>query len=109
MFALHQHQSNYYHQMNILVLGGSQAAKIFAENLPIIFKNLEESKIPLKVFQQCQKNQTEQMAASNSSDEGSKSEIIVDQEKEETSDESVEQIETADIMPSKLEEQVIGK
>ena len=56
-----------------------------------------------------QKNQTEQMAASNSSDEGSNSEIIVDQEKEETSDESVEQIETADIMPSKLEEQVIGK
>ena len=50
-----------YDFMNILVLGGSQAAKIFADNLPIILKNLQESKIPLKVFQQCQKNQTEQL------------------------------------------------
>jgi len=56
-----------------------------------------------------QKNQTEQIAASNLNDEVLKSGIIADQEKKETPNESVEQIETTDIIPSKLEEQVIGK
>ena len=56
-----------------------------------------------------QKNQTEQMTASNLNDEVLKSGIIADQEKKETPNESVEQIETTDVIPSKLEEQVIGK
>ncbi len=47
--------------LNILVLGGSQAAKIFAEEFPQIFKKLSESKIRIKIYQQCQKNQNEQL------------------------------------------------
>ena len=42
--------------LKILVLGGSQAAKIFAEELPPIFEKLNNDVIKLKIFQQCQKN-----------------------------------------------------
>jgi len=48
---------NNYDKINILVLGGSQAAKIFAEKLPVIFKKLNDSGAPIKIFQQCQPNQ----------------------------------------------------
>ena len=34
--------------LNILVLGGSQAAKSFGENLPIIFENCLKKNIKLK-------------------------------------------------------------
>ncbi len=47
--------------IKILVLGGSQAAKVFAEKLPEIFEKLKDIQIPLKVFQQCQKNQNERL------------------------------------------------
>ena len=47
--------------LNILVLGGSQAARIFAEELPQIFKKLKDSKIKIKVYQQCQKSQNDQL------------------------------------------------
>ena len=40
-------------KLKILILGGSQAAKIFAEKLPEIFKECNEAKIPLKIYQQC--------------------------------------------------------
>ncbi len=40
-------------KIRILVLGGSQAAKVFAEKLPEIFKLCKNSKIDLEVFQQC--------------------------------------------------------
>ena len=50
-----------FNQMKILVLGGSQAAKIFAEELPKIFEKLKDTKKPLKIYQQCQKNQTEEL------------------------------------------------
>ncbi len=40
-------------KLAILVLGGSQAAKIFAEKLPDIFKKCVNSNINLKIFQQC--------------------------------------------------------
>ncbi len=40
-------------KLAILVLGGSQAAKIFAEKLPHIFEKCEKSNISLKIFQQC--------------------------------------------------------
>ena len=40
-------------QLKILILGGSQAAKIFAEKLPKIFKQCIENKVNLEIFQQC--------------------------------------------------------
>ncbi len=48
--------------LRILVLGGSQAAKIFAEKLPPIFSKLKESKINIKVYHQCQKEQNEALS-----------------------------------------------
>ena len=48
--------------INILVLGGSQGAKIFAEKLPQVFKDLKESGIPLTVYQQCQTNQEDELS-----------------------------------------------
>ena len=47
--------------MNILILGGSQAAKIFAEKLPNIFIQLNNRKVKIKIFQQCQPEQTEDL------------------------------------------------
>ncbi len=49
-------------ELRILVIGGSQAAKSFAEELPVIFTKLKNSKVPLKIFQQCQENQYEQLS-----------------------------------------------
>ena len=40
-------------KLRILILGGSQAAKIFAEKLTKIFKECNEAKISLKIYQQC--------------------------------------------------------
>ncbi len=40
-------------KLKILILGGSQAAKIFAELLPEIFKECIKTKISLKIYQQC--------------------------------------------------------
>ena len=48
--------------VKVLVLGGSQAAKVFAEKLPHIFKKCKDSEIPLKIYQQCMKNQNEQLS-----------------------------------------------
>ncbi len=48
--------------LKILVLGGSQAAKIFAEILPPIFEQIKKSKISIKIYQQCQKNQSNELA-----------------------------------------------
>ena len=45
-------------KIKILVLGGSQAAKIFAERLPKIFRNLKESGLPIKVFSNVKKIKT---------------------------------------------------
>jgi len=46
-------------KINILILGGSQAAKSFAEKLPPIFKKCKDEKIKLELYQQCLKNQSE--------------------------------------------------
>ena len=51
-----------YENFNILILGGSQGAKVFAEKLPHVFKKLKNSGISLKVFQQCQLNQKEELS-----------------------------------------------
>ena len=40
-------------RIKILILGGSQAAKIFAEKLPKIFEKCHIYGVPLKIFQQC--------------------------------------------------------
>jgi UDP-N-acetylglucosamine--N-acetylmuramyl-(pentapeptide) pyrophosphoryl-undecaprenol N-acetylglucosamine transferase len=48
--------------IKILVLGGSQAAKIFAEKLPKIFEKLKNSEISIQVYQQCKKEQKEQLS-----------------------------------------------
>ena len=40
-------------KLKILILGGSQAAKIFAERLPEIFKECKKAEISLKIYQQC--------------------------------------------------------
>ena len=45
----------------ILVLGGSQAAKIFAEKLPKVFKKCKEESFEIKVFQQCLENQNKEI------------------------------------------------
>ena len=47
--------------IKILVLGGSQGASIFAEELPKIFERLKNSNVAIKVFQQCKKNQKEKL------------------------------------------------
>ena len=49
------------HKINILVLGGSQAAKIFAETLPEIFLKCSNQGIPIKVYQHCLFSQTDQL------------------------------------------------
>ena len=48
--------------IKILVLGGSQAAKIFAEELPFVFEKLKRSEIRIKIYQQCLKDQTLQLS-----------------------------------------------
>ncbi len=44
-------------EISILILGGSQAAKSFAEKLPKIVGQCTKEKIKLRLFQQCLKNQ----------------------------------------------------
>ena len=47
--------------LNILVLGGSQAAKIFAEILPEIFIELKNNNIDFKIYQQCLEDQKKEL------------------------------------------------
>ena len=46
-------ERNQKEKISILVLGGSQAAKVFAETLPTIFKKCSSLGIPLKIYQHC--------------------------------------------------------
>ena len=46
-------------KIRILILGGSQAAKIFAETLPNIFRKCLDAGISIKIYQHCLINQTE--------------------------------------------------
>ena len=48
-------------KLNILILGGSQAAKIFAETLPNIFHQCSKQGIDLKIYQQCLSNQNSEL------------------------------------------------
>ena len=47
--------------LNILVLGGSQAAKSFGELLPKVFEECTKKNIKIKIFQQCTESQTEKL------------------------------------------------
>ena len=51
-----------FNDLKILILGGSQAAKVFAEVLPPIFEKIKNSEISIKIYQQCQKNQNDQLS-----------------------------------------------
>ncbi len=48
-------------KMNILILGGSQAAKIFAETLPEIFRDCLNNGIKIKIYQHCPPSQNESL------------------------------------------------
>ena len=48
---------NTFENPKILVLGGSQAARVFAEELPEIFKKLKDDMPQIKIYQQCQEEQ----------------------------------------------------
>ena len=50
-------------ELKILVLGGSQAAQIFAEILPKIFKQCSEKGIPIKIIQQCLPDQNQELSS----------------------------------------------
>ena len=48
--------------IRILVVGGSQAAKVFAQKLPQIFKKLKDSGMSIKIYQQCQEKQNDYLS-----------------------------------------------
>jgi len=48
--------------LNILILGGSQAAKSFGELLPKVFEECKNENINIKVFQQCIESQKEKIS-----------------------------------------------
>ncbi len=52
---------NKFDKLKILVLGGSQGAEIFAEELPQIFKKIKDSGVSVKIYQQCQNEQNSQL------------------------------------------------
>jgi UDP-N-acetylglucosamine--N-acetylmuramyl-(pentapeptide) pyrophosphoryl-undecaprenol N-acetylglucosamine transferase len=51
-----------FEKIKILVLGGSQAAKVFAEKLPHIFKRCKKEGMLIKVYQQCLANQNDELS-----------------------------------------------
>ncbi len=62
-FKIQATDQNKLSDLKILVLGGSQAAKIFGEELPEIFIKLKNLNIPIKIFQQCQREQNQQLSS----------------------------------------------
>ena len=51
------------YKINLLVLGGSQAARIFAETLPEIFLKCSNQGIPITVYQHCLPSQNDQLSS----------------------------------------------
>ncbi len=62
LFKDNSQNQNTSDKLTLLVLGGSQAAKVFAEILPNIFKECKNKGIPLKILQQCLPNQNEELS-----------------------------------------------
>ena len=54
-------KQNNFDYLKILVLGGSQGAKVFAEELPQIFKKLKNSGLQIKIYQQCLNEQNKEL------------------------------------------------
>ena len=52
---------NRFKNFSILVLGGSQAAKVFAEVLPNIFKECSDQGIKIKIYQHCLPSQNQNL------------------------------------------------
>ncbi len=50
-------KNNFKDELNILILGGSQAAKVFAEKLPKIFHKLKDDGCNIMIYQQCMPQQ----------------------------------------------------
>ena len=48
-------------KLNILILGGSQAAKIICRNFPKIFKKCNNNGVSLKIYQHCLPHQNEKL------------------------------------------------
>ena len=55
-------QIDRFDNLKVLVLGGSQAARVFADLLPQIFKKFKNSQLSIKVYQQCKKKQNEELS-----------------------------------------------
>ena len=60
-FSENYSKNNFKSKIAILVLGGSQAAKIFAEILPEIFKKCSKQGINLKIYQHCLSTQNDNL------------------------------------------------
>ncbi len=58
-FKTNQKKENSDEKLKILILGGSQAAKVFGEKLPHIFSECSSKKIALKIYQQCLPHQND--------------------------------------------------
>jgi UDP-N-acetylglucosamine--N-acetylmuramyl-(pentapeptide) pyrophosphoryl-undecaprenol N-acetylglucosamine transferase len=56
-----ENYNNRFDDIKVLILGGSQAAKVFAEKLPPIFEKIKNDGISIKVYQQCQSKQNNQL------------------------------------------------
>ena len=54
--------SDRFDDIKILILGGSQAAKVFAEKLPNILEKFKNTEMKIKVYQQCLNLQNNQLA-----------------------------------------------
>ena len=59
---INKKESNELKKLKILVLGGSQGAKVFANELPQIFEKLKIKGTLIEIYQQCQKNQNDQLS-----------------------------------------------
>ena len=48
-------------KLQILILGGSQAAEVFGEKLPAIFKKCSSKGVPIKIYQHCLPHQNDKI------------------------------------------------
>ena len=61
-FKIEENQKKRFENINILVLGGSQAAKVFADKLPKILVKFKHFEMPIKIYQQCQNKQNNELS-----------------------------------------------
>ena len=54
---------NNFKGLSLLILGGSQAAQVFAEKLPTIFVQCSKKGISLKIYQQCLPHQNDYLSS----------------------------------------------